>query len=81
MEEKYIIEFDNPYYRPERPLYVILILFHRNNLLYYQTYSKYEAKEMKDRRLIRRCMNKIVSSYINRGDIKRQPKPRAIKIN
>ena len=81
MEEKYVIQLDYPYIGTGQPLYVESIITYGEYLFYWLTYNKGAAELLKDRRPIRRCMNKIVSYYINRTDIEQQPKPRAIKIN
>lgn len=85
-EEKYIIELNHPNRNsetePNSTLYIEQAILHTDGLFIVLSFSieRERAVVLSNRRIIRRTMNKIISVFINQNGIKRQPRPRAIKI-
>ena len=84
-EEKYIIELDHPYRKsetePNSTIYVENVILHADVFLELAfTFERRGAVVLSNRNVIRRVLNKITTIFINREEINRLPRPRAIRI-
>ena len=85
-EEKYIIELNHPYrnsgVEPHSIAYVERAILDTDDqyLELLLSFERKRAVPLSNRKIIRRTLNKIISVFINQNGIRRQPRPRVIRI-